>query len=493
MSLSSSAEQFAGYNLRPFETQLAKLEGADAASPEALAFYSRYDGVRTHQFYFDRFWRLRGDGGSSLIEEASGRVDGNRAAAHNYLTHGLHPYKGKYFPQIVRSLLNIAGLPAGAAVVDPFVGSGTTSLEASLMGFGARGFDRNPLAALIARTKISALSLKADQVEEMACQLVSADGHPSFELPNRAYLEKWFPLETLLTIEQTLGRIQEAEIPEPMADVARLTLSSLLRGWSLQEPSQLRVHRRKEAPDADSLRRRFAAELLKAAKSVALSVRLLAELGIDPAPVVVAEADVREEAAWEGQCYSALITSPPYATALPYIDTDRLSIYALGLDSVERRSDLEWEMIGNREIGKRRKMELERRLDANDDDLPESIIADIDLIRKRNEAVGVGFRRENLPALLYRYFADMKRVFELGHSSLSRGALCGIVVGDSYTTAGEERFRIRTTDLLVELCEAIGFSTEERIPMGGQVAYLPHQKNGIQAEEILIFRRDMEP
>ena len=45
-----------------------------------------------------------------------------------------------------------------------------------------------------------------------------------------------------------------------------------------------------------------------------------------------------------------IITSPPYATALPYLDTDRLSIYFLALfeRSEHRQHDLN--MIGNREI-----------------------------------------------------------------------------------------------------------------------------------------------
>ena len=43
-----------------------------------------------------------------------------------YATHGLHEYTGKFFPQLVRALMNIAQLPKSAVVLDPMCGSGTT-------------------------------------------------------------------------------------------------------------------------------------------------------------------------------------------------------------------------------------------------------------------------------------------------------------------------------------------------------------------------------
>ncbi len=480
--------EYVGYRLQSFERQLAELEVRAASAPEQLAFFSRYAGRRTHQFYFDRFSKLRGED-VSLLAEAEVTRDGHRGAAHNYLTHGLHSYKGKFFPQVVRSLLNSAGLAGPAAVVDPFVGSGTTSLEASLMGFCGHGIDRNPLAVLIARTKSSALALEPEVARDGARAILAGlDGAVEGELPNRAYLERWFPPANLRMVARILGAVEAADTPAAMRDLARVTLSALLRGWSLQEPSQLRIFRREQAPGAAALADRFAADLREASRAVVLGRRLLDELGIAPGPVRIAEGDAREAAAWGDGRFDALVTSPPYATALPYIDTDRLSIYALGLDAVSDRALLEWSMIGNREIRKRQRLELEEDLAANAAGLPAEIVDDIARIRARNEAVGVGFRRENLPALLYRYFADMKAVLERAAETLRPGALCAIVVGDSFTLAGDERFRIRTADFLCAIAGALGFTQDERIAMGGQAAYLPHQRNGIPAEEILRLR-----
>jgi Putative RNA methylase family UPF0020 len=477
------------YRLQPFERRLAELETEGARRNEQLAFFARYGGTRTHQFYFDRFVRLSwlGDG-QSLLDLAESTTDGHRSAAHNYLTHGLHAYKGKYFPQVVRSLLNAAGVGAGARVVDPFVGSGTTSLEASLMGCTAHGIDQNPLATLIAQTKVTALELPGPELGAMEAAILAQMKRPyRGSLPNESYLARWFPPQTLSLVARILAAIERAHVPRAMADIARLTLSSLLRSWSLQEPSQLRIHRRPSAPDAASLRDRFVADLRETIASLRLGSRLLDELGVLLGEVTVLEGDARQPDAWIGAC-DALVTSPPYATALPYIDTDRLSIYALGLAALDERSDLEWSMIGNRELRKRQRVELEEQLEQNTAQLPPAVVEDILTIRERNRASGVGFRRENLPSLLYRYFADMQTVLERGAESLKSGALAAIVVGDSFTTAGRERFRIRTADSICETAGALGYKVIERIEMGGQVAYLPHQRNTIPAEEILILR-----
>jgi Putative RNA methylase family UPF0020 len=488
--LSSAREtEHVGYRLQPFERRLADLEKNGAREKNQLAFFARYDGSRTHQFYFDRFVRLTDvRAAQSLVELAELTPDGHRSAAHNYLTHGLHAYKGKYFPQVVRSLLNTAGVAPAARVVDPFVGSGTTSLEASLMGCAAHGIDQNPLAALIARTKVAALRLSPAELEPMEAAILAEIRRPyKGDLPNASYLARWFPPSNLRLIGRVLTAVERAALPQAMADIARLTLSSLLRAWSLQEPSQLRIFRRPAAPDAASLRARFVADLRTTVASLRVGSHLLRELGISLGKVTVLEGDARESATWIADC-DALVTSPPYATALPYIDTDRLSIYALGLAEISERSDLEWSMIGNREIRKRQRTELEQQLDENAADLPQAVIKDILMIRSLNQAAGVGFRRENLPSLLYRYFADMQAVLKQAVANLKPNALVAIVVGDSFTMAGSKRVRIRTADALCETANTLGFKTVERIEMGGQVAYLPHQRNTIPSEEILIFR-----
>src|SRR5688572_12586659 len=74
----------------------------------------------------------------------------NRTRSVNqYLTHWIYPYRGKFHPQMVRALLNIIGIRKGSMVCEPYLGSGTTAIEASLLGANIVGVDLSPLCVLL--------------------------------------------------------------------------------------------------------------------------------------------------------------------------------------------------------------------------------------------------------------------------------------------------------------------------------------------------------
>src|SRR5438105_7976852 len=54
--------------------------------------------------------------------------------------HRLHPYLGKFIPQLVEALLGSYFRPGGR-VLDPFAGSGTTLVQALDSGLDATGAD----------------------------------------------------------------------------------------------------------------------------------------------------------------------------------------------------------------------------------------------------------------------------------------------------------------------------------------------------------------
>ncbi len=62
-----------------------------------------------------------------------------------YAFHNLYPYKGKFYPRVVRTLINFFGLDNDSLLLDPFNGSGTTTHEASLMGIKSVGIDVTPM------------------------------------------------------------------------------------------------------------------------------------------------------------------------------------------------------------------------------------------------------------------------------------------------------------------------------------------------------------
>ena len=74
--------------------------------------------------------------------------------------HRLHPYLGKFVPQLVEVCLR-RHLTPGARVLDPFAGSGTTLVECAAFGAHSAGADISAFNALLCRVKTARHDLPA--------------------------------------------------------------------------------------------------------------------------------------------------------------------------------------------------------------------------------------------------------------------------------------------------------------------------------------------
>jgi len=76
-----------------------------------------------------------------------------------YATHGLFPYRGKFHPQLIKGLINILNIQKGETILDPMAGSGTTNVEAALMGINSKAIDVSPFCQFMIKTKYEALTI----------------------------------------------------------------------------------------------------------------------------------------------------------------------------------------------------------------------------------------------------------------------------------------------------------------------------------------------
>ena len=67
--------------------------------------------------------------------------------------HGLHPYLGKFIPQIPEIFLKLYFKP-GDTILDPFMGSGTTLIESNILGMNSVGIDISEFNCLMAKVKL---------------------------------------------------------------------------------------------------------------------------------------------------------------------------------------------------------------------------------------------------------------------------------------------------------------------------------------------------
>ncbi len=414
-----------------------------------------------------------------------------------YGPHGIHEYRGKFFPQLVRSLLNIAGAGPDSLILDPMCGSGTTLTEAVLLGCPAIGLDLNPLSVLVSRAKTGILRVSpAELLREYASlkeDLATAKsfGPSWFEyLPpqDRAYLSNWFAPQVLTKLDPIALRVNQTSHPACRA-LFQVVLSNIIRRVSWQKADDLRVRKEIRSDVVIEVMAEFMAELNRSVKTV---VALLYENeGFMTGQATLLEGNACQSAnllSGKLGAVDTMITSPPYATALPYLDTDRLSLCYLGLLSRPQHRRRDHEMIGNREITDRQRQLYWQEYRQNRGILPDAITTVIDLIDTLNAEAEVGFRRRNLAALLARYFLDMRQVFETFGRLLKPGAPAYVVVGNNHTLAGGQRVEIETDKLLAQLGEAVGLRLEETLSMEMLVSRDVFKENTGSIETILFFR-----
>jgi DNA modification methylase len=419
-----------------------------------------------------------------------------------YGPHGLHEYRGKFFPQLVRSLINIAKVPHGGIVADPMSGSGTTAVEAVLSECHGIGLDMNPLSVLMGRAKCALLSADPEEIikayETIHIQLTSTGSTPAEPLPyfrtlpteDQSYLSNWFSEQVLADLDRIATTIGSLSFSVAVQDFMRLALSNIIRNVSWQKEDDLRV-RKEERPEADiDPISEFLEELQRSAKAVLAILYFNRDMPIGTFDIQEGNAcNIRNH--WESQLgqVDAVITSPPYATALPYLDTDRLSLIYMGLLSRRGQRQRDQEMIGNREITDQRRKAYWQYFMEHKNALPPSVTALIEKIDVLNATTNVGFRRRNLPALLAKYFLDMKDVLAGIKQVLKPGAPAFVVVGDNHTIAGGEKVDIATSSLLVDIADMVGLEAGEHIPMEMLVSRDIFKKNAVASEVILYLRR----
>ena len=513
------------YRFFPYERRLARreVETLLGSVPEPCADGLVVTASKHSERAIDRFtyFRLvRRNGAEPLVplqarlesSAAVGRtgvhiVGPHRRQRTRYSSHGLHEYKGKFHPQIVRATANVLNLPKSARILDPFCGSGTSLVEAAHAGWNALGVDMNPLAVLIAEAKLSVLRLPVStlraQVDALTSGLSAVEesincdtsfsratlrmlGHESraHRLPNEDYLRAWFSpsvLAQLRVIAAHIDRLKHAAVQA----VARVVLSDLLRTVSLQDPADLRVRRRTDALDNYPVIDRFLGALQSKVSAVLNAREVLGAIRGRQRAVL---ADARQRIPGTA-VYDAVITSPPYATALPYIDTQRLSLAFLGLVPANQLRLAERRLIGNREITNRERQADERALLSEVSRLPDSVFELCSRALRLASGPSNGFRRRNVPALLFRYFSDMRQVLERALPRVKRDGAFAMVVGPNRTTLSGEPLTIDTPHLLVDVAQAVGWKIQEVIALDAYQRFDLHQENSITSEKLILLRR----
>jgi DNA modification methylase len=227
--------------------------------------------------------------------------------------------------------------PRRLRVLDPMAGSGTTLVTAKLRGHHAIGYDRDPLAVLIARSWLA--NVKVDDVETKAAKLLHkarsrardmkvANAYPAAaDDETKAFVRYWFDSTNrvqLTALSESISRLHDASLRDLMwCAFSRLIITKTIGVSLAMDISHSRPHRSYQKAPVNAFDR-FERAVHQVVRSSPFSNN---SLKYSAGSMDLADARKLPIA---NRSVDMVITSPPYLNAIDYIRGHKFSLIWMG-------------------------------------------------------------------------------------------------------------------------------------------------------------------
>ncbi len=367
--------------------------------------------------------------------------------------HSWYRFVLSFPPHLVRHyLVESFGLGSGDVVLDPFCGTGTTAVEAKLLGLGAIGIEANPMAHFASTVKTnwkvsphklidSASEIAADATRKVRrARVLHTLSDDSFDLLLRDSIDP-VPLHKLLILKDSIeASMGKAFVPYGLLALAKTAVRT---ASNLHFGPEVGVRGHKE--DA-AVVEAWLAEVGKIALDVGTASNKSAPVAF------MYKADARHNFdAIEPDSVAAVFTSPPYPNEKDYTRTTRLESVLLGF--LKSRQDL-------RNL-KHTLMRSNTRNVYKADQDHEFVAHNLRIqeIAREIEQRRVSLKKTSGFERLYArvttsYFGGMARHLQALKPKLRKGAFLGYVVGDQ---ASYFQVHIETGSILAGIAEELGY------------------------------------
>jgi len=214
-----------------------------------------------------------------------------------YAFHNLYPYKGKFYPRVVRTLINAFKLNHQSLLLDPFNGSGTATHEASLMGIKSVGVDCTPMGIILS---------------ELKNELLFFDGKKMNFTPGE--------------LQDILQAIENKKWDYPDQLVRKLMLAIYFD--TVDAFTRTSRYNRKGKTGL------FIQKLNYIKDCYEKTMEIKEKYGLKFVPARIIEGDILElkDMKWMQEKFDACITSPPYYFSIDYVGKDKIAYEYLGVD-----------------------------------------------------------------------------------------------------------------------------------------------------------------
>ena len=384
----------------------------------------------------------------------------------SHIGHDVHYYKAKFFPRLARTLINICERRAPERthrVMDNFVGSGTTLLEASTLGIPSIGIDIDPLSVMICEAKLKITRLDSTAVHHEATRVKESlikplrlsyptqrpISFPEWLLKNRK-MQDTSAVEISQEIANVRDVVESCNNPD-MTAILRVAMSDAISRKIRMRFMGTGVGRFALSFAKASITDMFSKSMDRYAKITAVSEWMREELNAEPAEARVLSGDARFMPEEIGT-FDILVTSPPYVPASSgresYAKARAPSLIALGLEDAETVNSLVDNSVGS--------------MRDNNPDLSELTAEERGIVDwlQANEL------RSIKAAPTAQYFLDMRQAFVEMRRSMTPGGMA-IVVSGKQSTFYE--FSTRRTLLVVDSAELLA---DEALRAGFEVEAL---------------------
>ena len=280
------------------------------------------------------------------MDQPKNRLTPKLANGNIYSNSHVYKYYAGYSDAFVVSQLEKSELTTeNSIILDPWNGSGTTTLVSSILGYKSYGFDINPVMTLVAKAKLYYPSAKdIDEIKNLSV-LSKKIKKPVCE---QDPLSSWFGLDTVrsirkleLCIRHSCGNTSKALMKffmnidnvKPRLAFYYVTLFELLRIYTGRFTSSNPTWIKSAANDDEKINLKFDQVYADYQNQLIKTTKLL-ERTIDFSKAVIQTGDSRS--IHLANCsIDCIITSPPYCTRIDYAIYTRVELATVGYSEDE--------------------------------------------------------------------------------------------------------------------------------------------------------------